>query len=72
MSSIDSSQAATSGLSGFYSYTDTLKGVYYGPGCVKTALPQLLEIIGAKKALVVTGKSLYEKVNRTAIKLPPV
>ncbi|KAJ8696773.1 hypothetical protein PTI98_006613 [Pleurotus ostreatus] len=63
MSSIDSSQAASNGVSGFYSYTDTLKGVYYGPGCVKTALPQLLEIIGAKRALVVTGKSLHEKTD---------
>ncbi|KAH8119682.1 hypothetical protein DFH11DRAFT_1566401, partial [Phellopilus nigrolimitatus] len=29
-------------LSGSYAYTDTLKGVYYGPGCLTVALPKLL------------------------------
>jgi hypothetical protein len=33
-----------------------------GPGSVETALPKLLEILGAKRALIVTGKSLLEKV----------
>ncbi|TFK90383.1 alcohol dehydrogenase IV [Polyporus arcularius HHB13444] len=55
--------SAVSNLSGSYAYTDTLKGVYYGPGSVKTALPQLLDILGAKKALVVTGKSLFHKTD---------
>ena len=52
----------SSSLSGFYSYTDTLKGVHYGPGSVGTALPKLLDTIGGKKALVVTGKSLFTAV----------
>ncbi|KAJ8515275.1 hypothetical protein ONZ45_g7278 [Pleurotus djamor] len=63
MSSLDISPSTTSTLSGFYSYTDTLKGVYYGPGSLKTALPSLLKKIGGTKALVVTGKSLHEKTN---------
>ncbi|EIW83160.1 Dehydroquinate synthase-like protein [Coniophora puteana RWD-64-598 SS2] len=50
-------------LTGFYSYTDTLKGVYYGPGCVNDALPKLLATIGSTKALIVTGKSLREKTD---------
>jgi hypothetical protein len=33
-----------------------------GPGSVETALPKLLEALGAKRALIVTGKSLLEKV----------
>lgn len=49
---------------GFYAYADTLKGVYYGPKCVETALPKLLDALGAKRALVVTGKSLRDKVSR--------
>lgn len=49
-------------LHGSYAYHDTLKGVYYGPGCVHTALPTLLAVLGASKAFVVTGKSLREKV----------
>ncbi|KAL0956510.1 hypothetical protein HGRIS_002651 [Hohenbuehelia grisea] len=63
MSSLDPTISTTDSLTGFYSYTDTLKGVYYGPGSVKTALPKLLSILGAKKALVVTGKSLHEKTD---------
>ncbi|THH32293.1 hypothetical protein EUX98_g1898 [Antrodiella citrinella] len=50
-------------LNGHYAYTDTLKGIYYGPGCLDTALPELLNTLGAKKALIVTGKSLFEKTN---------
>ena len=53
---------SSTSLSGYYAFTDTLKGVYYGPGSVKTALPKLLDTIGGKKALVVTGRSLYTKV----------
>jgi len=52
----------SSTLQGFYGWTDTLKGVFYGPGSVTTALPKLLKNLGAKKALVVTGKSLHTKV----------
>lgn len=50
-------------LHGSYAYYDTLKGVYYGPGCVHTALPTLLAVLGASKAFVVTGNSLREKVS---------
>ena len=49
-------------LHGSYAYHDTLKGVYYGPGCVRTALPRLLSVLGGSKAFIVTGKSLREKV----------
>jgi hypothetical protein len=47
---------------GFSAYNDTLKGIYYGPKCVETALPKLLDALGAKRALVVTGKTLRNKV----------
>ena len=45
-----------------YAWTDTLKGIYYGPGSLKSALPQLLGTLKASRALVVTGKTLHEKV----------
>ncbi|KAJ3516426.1 hypothetical protein NLJ89_g1125 [Agrocybe chaxingu] len=61
MSSIDTTATAASSLHGFYGWTDTLKGVYYGPGCVNAALPKLLDTLGVKKALIVTGKSLHQK-----------
>ena len=50
-------------ISGFYAYTQTLKGVYYGPGSVKDSLISVLEGFGTKKVLIVTGKSLREKVS---------
>ncbi|KAI0051207.1 alcohol dehydrogenase IV [Auriscalpium vulgare] len=50
-------------ISGSYAYSETLSGVHYGPGSVKTALPTLLKQIGGKKALVVTGKSLFNKTD---------
>lgn len=53
-------------LYGRYAYTDTLKGVYYGPGCLETALPVLLDSLGVKKAFVVTGRSVFEKVGSLA------
>jgi len=59
MSQLDESTA----LHGYYGWTDTLKGVYYGPGSLKTALPKLLDALKVKKALVVTGKSLYHKTD---------
>lgn len=62
MSTLDETPPSDS-LSGFYGWTDTLKGVYYGPGSVKTALPALLETLGVKKALIVTGRSLHEKTD---------
>ena len=52
----------TTELSGYYAWTRTLEGVYYGPGSVTTALPKLLSDLEASKALVVTGNSLYTKV----------
>ncbi|KAG6845878.1 hypothetical protein H0H87_000684 [Tephrocybe sp. NHM501043] len=50
-------------LSGFYCWTDTLKGVHYGPGSTTTALPKLLDTLGIKTALIVTGRSLYDKTD---------
>ncbi|KAH9034829.1 alcohol dehydrogenase IV [Lactarius pseudohatsudake] len=50
-------------LSGYYAWTHTLEGLYYGPGSVSTALPKLLGDLGASKALVVTGQSLYTKTD---------
>ena len=55
---------STEAISGFYAYTQTLKGVYYGPGSVRNSLISVLEGFGTKKVLVVTGKSLREKVGR--------
>jgi hypothetical protein len=57
-----SEQIPSTELSGYYAWTHTLQGVYYGPGKVSTALPKLLDTLGASKALVVTGNSLYTKV----------
>lgn len=55
---------STEAISGFYAYTQTLKGVYYGPGSVKSSLISVLEGFETKKVLIVTGKSLREKVGR--------
>jgi hypothetical protein len=55
---------STEAISGFYAYTQTLKGVYYGPGSVRNSLISILEGFGTKKVLIVTGKSLREKVGR--------
>ncbi|OSD01319.1 iron-containing alcohol dehydrogenase [Trametes coccinea BRFM310] len=63
MSSLDTTKYDSSNLSGSYSWIESLKGVYYGPGSVKTALPKLLKTLGAKKALVVTGRSLHDKTD---------
>ena len=54
---------ASSDLTGSYVYSDTLKGIHYGPGSTKDALPKLLDTIEATKVLVVTGRTLYTKVN---------
>ena len=62
MSALDTTVHESTDLQGFYGYHDYLKGVYYGPGIVETALPKLLNTLGAKRALIVTGKSLFEKV----------
>ena len=52
---------AGSELTGSYAYTST-KGIFYGPGCLKEALPKLVASLGGTRALVVTGKSLHTKV----------
>jgi len=52
-----------SALSGSYGWTDTLKSVQYGPGCVTTALPKLIQTLGVKKGLIVTGRSLSTKTD---------
>ncbi|KAF7330835.1 Alcohol dehydrogenase IV [Mycena venus] len=57
------SLAVMSSLSGSYGWTDTLKSVQYGPGCVATALPKFIETLGVKKALIVTGRTLYTKTD---------
>lgn len=57
-----SEQIPSTELSGYYSWTQNLQGVYYGPGSVSTALPKLLDTLGTSKAMVVTGNSLYTKV----------
>lgn len=67
MSALDNEKYESSSLQGSYRWTDTLKGIYYGPGSVKSALPKLLDSLGAKKALIVTGKSLHDKVNNVNI-----
>ena len=66
MSALDNT-LPTDNLSGFYGWTDTLKGVYYGPGSVATAIPKLLEKLNVKKALIVTGRSLHEKVRLLSV-----
>ena len=62
-----SKQIPSTELSGNYAWTHTLQGVYYGPGSVSTALPKLLDTLGASKAFVVTGNSLYTKVCLTTL-----
>jgi len=58
-----SSFPLVSSVHGHYAYTDTLKDVFYGPGVLETALPKLLHKLGVKKALIVTGRSLFEKTD---------
>ncbi|EIW63198.1 iron-containing alcohol dehydrogenase [Trametes versicolor FP-101664 SS1] len=63
MSSLDPIKPFSSNLHGSYSWPQSLQGIHFGPGSIKTALPKLLAKIGAKKALVVTGRSLHEKTD---------
>jgi len=63
MSTLAADKHDSTNLQGFYAWTDTLKGVYYGPGSLARALPKLRATIGGTKALVVTGKSLYTKTD---------
>lgn len=59
---------------GSYAYSDTLKNVFYGPGCLEESLAKLFKTLGVHKAVVVTGKSLRTKVRRimhpTVFQLP--
>ncbi|KAJ7499414.1 iron-containing alcohol dehydrogenase [Mycena latifolia] len=48
---------------GSYGWTDTLKTIHYGPGCLATALPKLIAAFGVKKGLIVTGRSLHTKTD---------
>ncbi|KAJ7592920.1 alcohol dehydrogenase IV [Mycena floridula] len=50
-------------MQGSYAWPESLKSVQYGPGSLGTALPTLLKAAGATKALIVTGRSLYEKTD---------
>ncbi|KAH8078070.1 alcohol dehydrogenase IV [Cristinia sonorae] len=63
MSAMDITKYPSTDLHGYYAYTDTLKGVYYGPGSVETALPKLMNTLGVKKALIVTGRTLAFKTD---------
>ncbi|ESK87573.1 alcohol dehydrogenase iv [Moniliophthora roreri MCA 2997] len=63
MSGLDLSTYQSTNVQGSYSWTDTLKGIYYGPGSIVTALPKLFATLNGSKALVVTGKSLYTKTD---------
>ncbi|THH18790.1 hypothetical protein EW146_g2256 [Bondarzewia mesenterica] len=69
MSALPSEKNESTDLQGFYSWSDTLKGVYYGPGSLSTALPKLRASIGGTKALIITGRSLYTKVRTHALTL---
>lgn len=64
MSTLDRTGSSSSNLHGSYAWPQSLQGIHFGPGSIKTALPKLLAKFGAKKALVVTGRSLHEKVGR--------
>ena len=48
---------------GHYSWHLNLQGIFYGPGCIKTALPQLLDDLGIKRAMLLTSKSVLNKVS---------
>ncbi|KAI0790831.1 alcohol dehydrogenase IV [Abortiporus biennis] len=63
MSALDTTEQPSTDYQGFYSWTDTLKGIYYGPGSTSTSLPKLLELLGVKKAFIVTGRSLHDKTD---------
>ncbi|KAJ7900880.1 alcohol dehydrogenase IV [Mycena leptocephala] len=50
-------------MSGSYAWTEGLKSIHYGPGCVTDALPKLIQTLGVKKGLIITGHSLYTKTD---------
>jgi len=61
--STQAEEASNGGPSGYYAWTDTLRAVYYGPGCLAASLPKLQTTLKVKKALVVTGRSLNDKTD---------
>ncbi|KAH7903164.1 hypothetical protein BJ138DRAFT_1021065, partial [Hygrophoropsis aurantiaca] len=50
-------------LQGSYAWVDAIRKISYGPGCVTKALPQIMDLLGGKKALIVTGNSLRTKTD---------
>jgi hypothetical protein len=62
MSTIDRSTTTSTTFQGHYAWHQNLQGIFYGPGCVNTALPGLLETLGLKRAMVLTSKSVLTKV----------
>ncbi|KAK1225049.1 hypothetical protein PQX77_012011 [Marasmius sp. AFHP31] len=50
-------------LHGSYAWSNALRGLYYGPGCMESALPKVIKDTGASRALIVTGKSLKDKTD---------
>lgn len=62
MSIIDRDTHPSTAYQGHYSWHDNLQGITYGPGCIKTALPELLGVLGIKRAMVLTSKSVLSKV----------
>ncbi|KAF9451931.1 iron-containing alcohol dehydrogenase [Macrolepiota fuliginosa MF-IS2] len=63
MSIIDRDNHASTAYHGQYSWQHNLQGLFYGPGCIKTALPELLDTLGIKKAMVLTSKSVLFKTD---------
>jgi len=56
-----SSSSSTADVSGTYSYT-ALQTIRYGPGCISD-LPMLMDRFSAKRAMILTGKSLKTKTD---------
>lgn len=63
MSIIDRESFPSTTYQGHYSWHPNIQGISYGPGCVKTALPELLDTLGIKKAMVLTSKSVLTKTD---------
>ncbi|XP_006461160.1 hypothetical protein AGABI2DRAFT_192693 [Agaricus bisporus var. bisporus H97] len=63
MSTVDRDTSTSTTYQGYYSWQLHLKGLFYGPGCVKTALPELLKTLGITRALVLTSKSVLFKTD---------
>lgn len=48
---------------GHYSWHLNLQGLFYGPGCTNTALPQLLDDLGIQRAMLLTSQSVLNKTD---------